>query len=82
MWTLGRPGRDHDTISLKSDASGLKGIASSLAVAPLGDFLAVGSFSRGIGICDLRTHDLQCSFAGHSGGITHLMFSRYVLQHT
>ena len=76
VWSLGRPGRDHSTLDLKACGGGQQGIVSALVCPPTGDLLAVGTFSRTIGIYDLRAAGAQSVLAGHSGGITHMLFSR------
>ncbi|GFO31817.1 WD repeat-containing, antisense to tp53 [Plakobranchus ocellatus] len=52
------------------------GIISCFAHSPVSDgFFAAGSYTRHIGLYDLRCEGLTCVIEGQRGGITHLMFS-------
>lgn len=78
-WHLARPGRDHTTIHTKASAGSQTGIISCVATPVMGDIVAAGSFNRTVGVYDLRDASMQMLLSGHSGGVTHVQFSRCAL---
>jgi WD40 repeat protein len=76
LWHLSRPGRGHSTISTKAAGGAQKGIISAIATPVMGDLIAAGSFNKTVGLYDARQHDMQMLLSGHTGGVTHVQFSR------
>lgn len=69
----------YDTLTAGGALKGqLRGAISSLALTSADDLLAIGTYSHDIGLLDQRAPQLAAVLAGHSGGITHMKFSRCV----
>lgn len=78
VFHVSRPGRDCSRIQThtKKQEGSIPGIISCLAFNPLeGDLFAAGSYSRCIGLFDVRTREQLLWLEGHTGGITQVCFS-------
>lgn len=78
IFDVQRPGRDHETvITFRRKHEGQPGIISCLAFASPSspDIMAAGSYSNAAALYDLRTKEQLAVLEGHSGGVTHLLFS-------
>ncbi|CAH1781527.1 unnamed protein product [Owenia fusiformis] len=85
MFDISRPGRDCiSRQTFQSDAKmtghkgkvGQTGILSCIAVCPGKPMYAVGSYARTIGLYTEPRGKLLCMFDGHTGGVTHMIFSK------
>jgi telomerase Cajal body protein 1 len=77
IFDISRPGKNYTDIKTSKDPYKLPGIVSSIAFSPTQNGVyAAGTYSKYIGIYIENNNEVLCIMECHSGGITHLMFSK------